>query len=147
MKEQLVISKSCFFNHPTTHCTAFAKGTRKLLKTRDSTNGCKFKCRHQGRLRKNSLPLTGRYKSMLANRSPIQVQTAWRAAWLWWSAEPCTDRAATNVGNLRYTLYIKNTHCFWFRSANFFVRIRFWWLESDQDLTLKFNTRTIYFIR
>ena len=33
-----------------------------------------------GRLRKNGLPLTGRYKSMLAKRSPIQVLTARRAA-------------------------------------------------------------------
>ena len=37
---------------------------------------------------------------MLAKRSPIQVVTARRAAWLWWSPEPRTDHAATSFGRL-----------------------------------------------
>ena len=41
---------------------------------------------------KNSLLHTGRHKSMLTKRSPIELLTARCAAWLWWSLEPRTER-------------------------------------------------------
>ena len=36
---------------------------------------------------------------MLAERLPIQVMTAGRAAWLWWSPEPFIDRATKSVNS------------------------------------------------
>ena len=73
------------------HCSEFSEGHEKLQKTRAGTDGSKFlpiprgihgskilKGRHQCGLKKNGILLTGRYNSMLAKRSPIQVLTARR---------------------------------------------------------------------
>ena len=49
-------------------------------------------------LKKNGLPLIGRYKSILAT-SPIQVLTERGTTWLWWAPEPRIDRAVTSDGD------------------------------------------------
>ena len=56
-----------------------------------------LKCRNLGCLRKTVVPLTHRYKSMLAKRLPVQVLTARGEASLLWSSELRVDRAVTSV--------------------------------------------------
>ena len=45
-----------------------------------------------------------------------------------------------------YISYIKVTHQIWFPCANFFISIRLADQDLDQDFTLKFNTRTTFYI-